>query len=261
MLIVDHVSFNYGKINAIKNISLKVKNGQTVCLIGGNGAGKTTLARLISGILHPAAGSIHFNDINISKIPGYKRVKFGITLVPEGRLLFIRQSVRVNLELGAYHRPRSELPKVHEDMEKVFSIFPRLRDRLEQNACTLSGGEQQMLAIGRALMARPKLLLLDEPSMGLSPILVQELSIALSQLSKYGLSILLVEQNAKLALNISEWGYVMESGKVVLTDSTNKLTENPIVQKIYVGECRQLEEKKRVKPIRRPPAWLRISRP
>ena len=261
MLTVDHVTFSYGKIPAIRDVSLTVKERETVCLLGANGAGKTTLANLISGLLKPASGKILFSDRSINELPAHKIAKIGIALVPEGRHLFSQQSVRVNLELGGSCRRGNTKKEINKDLEMVFRIFPKLRERQRQLAGTLSGGEQQMLAIGRALMARPNLLILDEPSTGLSPLIVQELAQAFTELKNQGLSILLIEQNAYLALSLSERGYAMEVGSIVLAADTEHLRENPLVKQIYLGTSTEdLREKQGLVQSSQSelPVWLRV---
>ena len=223
----------YGNIEALKGISLKVDEGEVVTLIGSNGAGKSTTLRSISGITPPREGSVKFNGTEIGEVPPQEIVQMGISQSPEGRHIFPRMTVRENLELGAYLRKdRSEIQK---DMERVYGLFPRLKERERQKGGTMSGGEQQMLAIGRALMARPKLLLLDEPSMGIAPILVERIYETIAEINRQGTTILLVEQNANYALDVSKRGYVLETGKIAIEDESNKLRTNPEVQKAYLG--------------------------
>ena len=230
---VDDIQTYYGNIQALKGISLEVNEGECVTLIGSNGAGKSTTLRSISGLTPPRTGTIRFDDNDISATPPQDIVQLGISQSPEGRHCFPRMSVRENLELGAYlRRNRGE---INEDMERVFTLFPRLQERDKQKAGTMSGGEQQMLAIGRAMMARPKLLLLDEPSMGLAPILVQRIYETIAEINRSGVAILLVEQNANFALDIARRGYVLETGRIVLTDESKSLRDNPEVQKAYLG--------------------------
>ncbi|HEV7459817.1 MAG TPA: ABC transporter ATP-binding protein [Solirubrobacteraceae bacterium] len=233
MLEVDDIHTFYGNIEALKGISLDVEEGEVVTLIGSNGAGKSTTLRSISGLTPPRTGTIRFDGHDISGTAPQDIVQLGISQSPEGRHCFQRMSVRENLELGAYlRRNRAE---INEDMERVFSLFPRLQEREKQKAGTMSGGEQQMLAIGRAMMARPKLLLLDEPSMGLAPILVERIYETVAEINKQGTTILLVEQNANFALEYSARGYVLETGTVALADKSAALRENPEVQKAYLG--------------------------
>jgi branched-chain amino acid transport system ATP-binding protein len=222
----------YGNIEALKGISLTVEEGEIVTLIGSNGAGKSTTLRSISGLTPPREGSIKFDGNEIGETPPQEIVSMGISQSPEGRKCFSRMTVRENLELGAYLRRDA---KVNEDMRRVFELFPRLEERERQKAGTMSGGEQQMLAIGRALMADPKLLLLDEPSMGIAPILVERIYETIAQINEQGTTILLVEQNANFALGVSKRGYVLETGKVALTDESSALQDNPEVQKAYLG--------------------------
>lgn len=236
MLQVSDVTFFYGGIRALDGVSLVVKPGEVVAIIGANGAGKTTLLRTISGIFRPRSGSITFEGQNITRLSPEKIVHLGISQVPEGRQVFVQQSVQVNLELGAFHRRNTPKAEFQQTLDFVYSLFPVLKERADQIAGTLSGGEQQMLAIGRALMARPKLLLLDEPSMGLAPLIVKEIFEILTELSNQGTPILLVEQNAKMALRVAHRGYVMETGQVVLNDTARQLLETDAVQMIYLGQ-------------------------
>jgi branched-chain amino acid transport system ATP-binding protein len=233
LLEVDDIHTFYGNIEALKGISLEVEEGEVVTLIGSNGAGKSTTLRSISGLTPPRTGTIRFDGNDISATPPQDIVQLGISQSPEGRHCFPRMSVRENLELGAYlRRNRAEIT---EDMERVFTLFPRLQERDKQKAGTMSGGEQQMLAIGRAMMARPKLLLLDEPSMGLAPILVERIYETVAEINKQGTTILLVEQNANFALEYSSRGYVLETGTIALADKSAALRENPEVQRAYLG--------------------------
>jgi branched-chain amino acid transport system ATP-binding protein len=233
LLDVDDIHTFYGNIEALKGISLEVEEGEVVTLIGSNGAGKSTTLRSISGLTPPRTGTIRFDGSDISATPPQDIVQLGISQSPEGRHCFARMTVRENLELGAYlRRNRAE---INEDMERVFALFPRLQERDRQKAGTMSGGEQQMLAIGRAMMARPKLLLLDEPSMGLAPILVERIYETVAEINKQGTTILLVEQNANFALEYSSRGYVLETGTIALADKSAALRENPEVQKAYLG--------------------------
>lgn len=233
MLKVKNLSVNYGMIQAVKDVSFEVNEGEIVTLIGANGAGKSTILRTISGLVRPASGSIEYLEQDIVRVPSRKIVQQGLIQVPEGRHVFKGLTVQENLDLGSFTRKdRSELA---EDLEKVFDRFPILAERKNQDAATLSGGEQQMLAMGRALMAKPKLLLLDEPSMGLAPIFIKEIFRIIQDIQKQGTTILLIEQNAKVALEIADRGYVLETGKVVLTDTGKNLIMSDEVQKAYLG--------------------------
>ena len=232
LLKVDHLSVNFGSIKAVKDVSFHVDEGEIVTLLGANGAGKSTIMRTIIGLESPAAGEIVYNGQNICRRDTRKRVSAGITLVPEGRRVFPRFSVRDNLFMGAFVNDKS---KFDENMETVFKLFPRLKERENQPAGTLSGGEQQMLALGRALMATPKLLLLDEPSLGLAPIIVTDILAMVKRIRDMGTTILLVEQNARSALKISDRAYVLETGKFVLSGTAEELLASPQVQKAYLG--------------------------
>jgi branched-chain amino acid transport system ATP-binding protein len=233
LLEVEDIHTYYGNIEALKGISLEVDEGEVVTLIGSNGAGKSTTLRSISGLTPPRTGTIRFDGRDISGTAPQDIVQLGISQSPEGRHCFPRMSVRENLELGAYlRRDRAE---INEDLDRVFSLFPRLQERDKQKAGTMSGGEQQMLAIGRAMMARPKLLLLDEPSMGLAPILVERIYETVAEINRQGTTILLVEQNANFALEYASRGYVLETGTVALADKSGALRENPEVQRAYLG--------------------------
>jgi branched-chain amino acid transport system ATP-binding protein len=232
LLEVEEIHTFYGNIEALKGVSIQVEEGEIVTLIGSNGAGKSTTLRSIAGLTPARTGSIRMDGQEISDIPPQEIVQRGISLSPEGRHCFPRMSVRENLDLGAYLRRDNEIAG---DMERVFDLFPRLKEREKQKAGTMSGGEQQMLAIGRALMARPRLLLLDEPSMGIAPILVQRIYETIGEINKQGTTILLVEQNANYALGISRRGYVLETGRVALTDASERLRSDPEVQKAYLG--------------------------
>ncbi len=234
MLIVDGIETYYGNIRALANISLTIYPGEIVTLIGGNGAGKTTTLRTISGITPPRRGAITLNGKRIERTPPEQIVRLGVSQSPEGRRVFSRMTVRENLEMGAFSR--SDRENIAEDTERVLNLFPRLRERLEQKSGTMSGGEQQMLAISRALMSRPRLLLLDEPSMGLSPILIQQIFQIITDINKQGTTILLVEQNALQALSISHRGYVIQTGNIVLEDSGANLLKSEMVRKAYLGE-------------------------
>lgn len=233
MLELNDIHTYYGAIHALKGISLKVNDGEIVTLIGSNGAGKTTTLRTIQGLLRPRTGTIMLNDLELHKLPSHEVAAHGIAQSPEGRMIFSRMSVLENLEMGAYTRTDKEnIPK---DLERVLTLFPRLRERIKQKGGTLSGGEQQMLSMARALMARPKILLLDEPSMGLSPILVDLIFDTIVAINKEGTTILLVEQNALMALSIAHRGYVIQTGEIILADSAENLKKNEMVQKSYLG--------------------------
>jgi branched-chain amino acid transport system ATP-binding protein len=233
MLEVSDLHTFYGNIEALKGVSLEVNEGEVVTLIGSNGAGKSTTLRSISGLTPPRQGSIKFNGREIGEMAPQDIVQLGISQSPEGRHCFPRMTVRENLDLGAYLRRDTD--GINSDLDRVFTLFPRLQEREKQKAGTMSGGEQQMLAIGRALMARPKLLLLDEPSMGLAPVLVERIYETVAEINEQGTTILLVEQNANFALEVSKRGYVLETGTVALTDDSAALRENPEVQKAYLG--------------------------
>jgi branched-chain amino acid transport system ATP-binding protein len=235
LLRLEDVHTYYGAIHALKGISLEVREGEIVTLIGANGAGKSTTLRSINGLNHPRQGSITFDDTDITTTPAHEIVKMGISQSPEGRHVFPRMTVFENLEMGAYQRQKGT-PEYKEDLERVFTLFPRLKEREGQKAGTLSGGEQQMLAMGRALMARPKLLLLDEPSMGLAPIFVERIFEIVVEINKQGTPVLLVEQNALMALDVANRGYVLETGIVKLADSAAMLRANEDVRKAYLGE-------------------------
>jgi branched-chain amino acid transport system ATP-binding protein len=232
LLEVTDIQTYYGAIQALKGVSLSVEEGEVVTLIGSNGAGKSTTLRSISGLTPARAGKIVIDGEDITRVPAHEIVAYGIALSPEGRHCFPRMTVRENLDLGA-HRRRG--PEIESDLERVFELFPRLQERERQKAGTMSGGEQQMLAIGRALMARPRLLMLDEPSMGIAPILVQRIYETIAEINRGGVTILLVEQNANYALDVSKRGYVMETGRVVLSGDSDKLRTDPEVQRAYLG--------------------------
>jgi branched-chain amino acid transport system ATP-binding protein len=234
ILKVDGIHTFYGTIEALKGVSLEVGEGEIVTLIGSNGAGKTTTLRSINGLNHPRQGIIIFQGDDVTKTPPHEIVRRGISQSPEGRKLFPRMSVTENLEMGAFQR--TDRAEIGEDQDRVFSLFPRLAERKSQKAGTMSGGEQQMLAIGRALMARPKLLLLDEPSMGLAPILVEKIFEIVKEINEQGTPILLVEQNALMALDVADRGYVLETGKVALADDAAALRRDEQVRKAYLGE-------------------------
>jgi branched-chain amino acid transport system ATP-binding protein len=234
LLELQGVETYYGSIQALKGISIDVREGEIVTLIGANGAGKSTTLRSINGLNHPRKGTISFQGRDITNDAPHSIVKRGIAQSPEGRKLFPRMSVTENLEMGAFQR--SDRAAIREDMERVFTLFPRLAERRTQKAGTMSGGEQQMCAIGRALMARPTLLMLDEPSMGLAPIFVERIFETIVEVNKQGTSILLVEQNALMALHVANRGYVLETGTVALADDAKALAQNPQVRKTYLGE-------------------------
>jgi branched-chain amino acid transport system ATP-binding protein len=234
LLQLDNVHSYYGNIHALHGVSLHVNRGEIVTLIGANGAGKSTTIRTISGIMHPREGSIHFEGQPIHNIPAHDLVGKGIAQSPEGRRIFPRLTVEDNLQMGAFLR--RDKKSIADDMEMVFGMFPRLKERRKQLGGTLSGGEQQMLAIGRALMARPHLLLLDEPSMGLAPVLVESIFEIIKQINAQGTTILLVEQNALMALEVAQRGYVLQTGSVVLSDEAGALLKNELVRKAYLGE-------------------------
>ena len=223
----------YGNIHALKGISLTVEEGEIVTLIGANGAGKSTTLKTISGLLRPRQGEVTFDGERIDGIPAHGIVAKGICQAPEGRRIFPRMTVRENLEMGAFQRAKGA--ELASDFERVYTLFPRLKERIGQNGGTLSGGEQQMLAIGRALMARPNVLLLDEPSMGLAPILVEQIFEIIKDINAAGTTILLVEQNALMALGIAKRGYILQTGEIVLEDAADKLIVNPEVRKAYLG--------------------------
>jgi branched-chain amino acid transport system ATP-binding protein len=233
MLEVNNIHTFYGNIHALKGISLEVNEGEIVTLIGANGAGKTTTLRTISGLLKPREGKIKLNGEDLSKYKAHEIVFKGVTMVPEGRGVFAQLTVDENLEMGAFSR--RDRDAIKHDTDRVFTLFPRLKERRRQVAGTLSGGEQQMLATGRALMARPKLILMDEPSMGLAPMLVEGIFDTIQSINKEGTTVLLVEQNALMALSIANRGYVLQTGEIVLSDTAKNLAENEMVQKAYLG--------------------------
>ncbi len=233
MLTVDNVHTYYGNIHALKGVSLNIEKGEIVTLLGGNGAGKTTTLRTICGLLKPREGAVHHNGEDLLKYKAHEIVYKGISMVPEGRGVFARLTVTENLEMGAYSR--SDNQEIQRNMERIYSLFPRLKERRTQVAGTLSGGEQQMLATGRALMCNPSLLLMDEPSMGLAPVLVELIFDTIQQINREGTTILLVEQNALMALGIAHRGYVLQTGQIVLSDTAENLKKNPTVQKAYLG--------------------------
>jgi branched-chain amino acid transport system ATP-binding protein len=235
LLEIRHLTVSYGGIKAVKGIDMDITSGELVCLIGANGAGKTTTLKAISGLIPPSQGAIHYRGKSITRHPTHEIVRQGLALVPEGRGVFSRMTVAENLDMGAY--ARNDKNEIKNDLDRIYGLFPRLHERRQQKAGTLSGGEQQMLAMGRALMSKPTLLLLDEPSMGLAPLMVQKIFETISAISKQGITILLVEQNANLALEISHRGYVMESGVITIKDSAHSLRENPQVRAAYLGEA------------------------
>jgi len=232
LLELADISVRYGAIPALRNVDISVEEGEIVALLGANGAGKTTTLRTISGLVHPSSGTVHFDQWDISHFPAHEVVAFGIGHVPEGRRIFPRLSVMENLEMGAYRRKG----RLNEDFERIFALFPILEQRRRQDGGTLSGGEQQMLAIGRALMSRPRLLLLDEPSMGLAPLIVEAIFDIIEQIRSSGATILLVEQNAAQALQVADRGYVLENGHIVMSDQAVTLLDDDRVRRAYLGE-------------------------
>ncbi len=235
LLEINNIHSYYGNIHALQGISLHIYEGEIVTLIGANGAGKSTTIRTVSGVMHPREGSIHFDGQAIHQLPAHSLVSKGISQSPEGRRIFPRLSVRDNLAMGAYKR--NDRKGIRQDIDRIYSLFPRLKERAKQYGGTLSGGEQQMLAIGRALMARPRLLLLDEPSMGLAPVLVEQIFEIIVRINKEeGTTILLVEQNALMALEVAKRGYVLQTGTVVLHDNADALMHNEMVRRVYLGE-------------------------
>jgi branched-chain amino acid transport system ATP-binding protein len=232
LLEVEEVHARYGSIEALRGVSLTVNEGEVVTLIGSNGAGKSTTLRSISGLTPARAGKVVFRGEDITRVPAHEIVGRGIAFAPEGRHCFPRMTVRENLDLGAHRRHG---PEIQEDLERVYLLFPRLKERERQKAGTMSGGEQQMLAIGRALMARPRLLMLDEPSMGIAPILVQRIYETIGEINRSGVTILLVEQNANYALELARRGYVLETGRIVLSGPSEQLRDDPEVQRAYLG--------------------------
>ncbi len=235
LLELEHLQVAYGGIQAVKGIDLRVGAGELVCLIGANGAGKTTTLKGITGLQPVKSGAIRYDGEDITGKPAFELVRKGLSMVPEGRGVFGALSIDENLAMGAY--TRSDAAQIRRDFERVFELFPRLKERRKQTAGTLSGGEQQMLAMGRAMMSRPKLLLLDEPSMGLAPLMVQKVFETVLAIAREGVTILLIEQNAKLALEISSRGYVMESGEITLAGSSRQLLSDPKVRAAYLGEA------------------------
>jgi branched-chain amino acid transport system ATP-binding protein len=234
MLELQDVHSYYGNIHALKGITLHVDKGEIVTLIGSNGAGKSTTIRTVSGLMHPREGTITLDGERIDQVPAHKLVGRGISQSPEGRRIFPRMTVLENLKMGAF--VRNDVDGIQEDMDRVFALLPRLKERISQKAGTLSGGEQQMLAIGRALMGRPRLMLLDEPSMGLAPVLVEAIFETIQRINQEGTTILLVEQNALMALEVANRGYVLETGQIVLQGTAEELAANEMVRKAYLGE-------------------------
>ena len=232
MLKVNDINVYYGAIHAIKNVSFEVHEGEIVTLIGANGAGKSTILKTVAGLLISRTGSIEFLDHKLGSVPAHKIVPLGLALVPEGRQVFLQMTVEENLEMGAFTRPNSE---IEDSIADVYQRFPRLKERRRQIAGTLSGGEQQMLAMGRALMSKPKLMMLDEPSMGLAPILVEQIFDIVKELNDHGVTTLLVEQNAQMALSVAHRGYVLETGKIVTTGTGKELLNDEAVKKAYLG--------------------------
>ncbi|TXT24280.1 MAG: branched-chain amino acid transport system ATP-binding protein [Gallionellaceae bacterium] len=237
LLSVENLKVAYGGIQALKGISLEVAPGELVALIGSNGAGKTTALKALAGLLHPAAGKVSYAGKSLHNIPAHQRVRDGLALVPEGRGVFARLSVEENLQMGAY--TRNDAAQIGSDLERMYALFPRLAERRAQLAGTLSGGEQQMVAMARALMSRPKLLMLDEPSMGLAPMMVEKIFATIREISTQGVSILLVEQNARLALEAAQRGYVLESGLIALSGVSGELLGSDAVQRAYLGGGRE----------------------
>jgi branched-chain amino acid transport system ATP-binding protein len=233
LLEVDNIHSYYGNIHALKGVSLTVDNGEIVTLIGGNGAGKTTTLRTITGSMKPLEGAVRLEGEDMAPFKPHEIVYKGVAMVPEGRRIFGRLTVAENLDMGAYTRQSKQ--EIEADLDRIYKLFPRLKERRSQVAGTLSGGEQQMLATGRALMARPRILLMDEPSMGLAPVLVELIFDTIQQINKEGVTILLVEQNALMALAIAHRGYVLQTGEIVLSDTAENLKKNPTVQKAYLG--------------------------
>ncbi len=232
MLKVENINVYYGAIHAIKDVSFEVEEGEIVTLIGANGAGKSTILKTISGLLHTKTGSIHYEGKDLKGVAPHNIVKMGVAHVPEGRRMFSRMTVEENLQMGAFTQPAASLS---DSLENVYTRFPRLKERRKQEAGTLSGGEQQMLAMGRALMSKPKLMMMDEPSMGLAPILVEQIFDIIKELNQAGSTILLVEQNALMALSVANRGYVLETGRIVLNASAKDLLNNDSVKKAYLG--------------------------
>ena len=231
---INDLRVHYGKIEAIKGVTVAVNEGEIVTLIGANGAGKTTILKTVSGLRNVSAGEIVFNGTTINKLPAHERVELGISQVPEGRGIFPGMTVMENLEMGKYFR-NNRKAEMHEDLDRIYQLFPRLKERTDQAGGTLSGGEQQMLAMGRAMMARPKVLLLDEPSMGLAPQMIANIFRIIAEINKQGVTILLVEQNAQQALQLADRGYVLETGNVVKEAKASDLLHDPVVREAYLG--------------------------
>jgi len=234
ILALHNVSTHYGPVQVLRNVSLEIRSGEIVCLLGGNASGKTTTLKTILGYVVPSSGDVILDGTRVNGLPTQGLVERGVSMVPENRRLFKRMTVRENLEIGAYLR--RDRDALEDDLDRVFSLFPRVKERLGQRAGTLSGGEQQMVAVGRALMARPKLLLMDEPSMGLAPILVQQNFEIIKQVNEQGTTIFVVEQNANVALSVAHRGYVLQTGQIVLADTAQGLLENPLMREAYLGE-------------------------
>ncbi len=234
VLELREVSTHYGLVSVLRDVNVRIFPGEIVCLLGGNASGKTTTLKTILGMVVPSKGQVLLDGHVVSGLPTTQIVSRGISMVPENRRLFTRMTVKENLELGAYQR--KDRDKVKEDMERILTIFPRLRERLSQKSGTLSGGEQQMVAMGRALMAQPKVLLMDEPSMGLAPILVEQVFTIIKDINELGTTIFVVEQNANMALSIAHRGYVLQTGQIVLSDSAQSLLNNPLMREAYLGE-------------------------
>ena len=234
MLKVENLSVHYGVIEAVKNVSFEVNEGEVVTLIGANGAGKSTLLRTIIGLVKPQAGKISYNEKEITSLYSQKIVTTGITLVPEGRRVFSNLTVLENLKIGAYMR--NDKAEIEKDIEWIYGMFPRLQERNWQLAGTLSGGEQQMLAVGRALMCRPKLIMMDEPSLGLAPLVIKDIFRIIQEINAKGMTILLIEQNANMALKIADWAYVLETGRITMEGTGKELLENPQIREAYLGK-------------------------
>jgi branched-chain amino acid transport system ATP-binding protein len=234
VLELDDVSTHYGLVSVLRSVTIKIFPGEIVCLLGGNASGKTTTLKTILGIVQPSSGRVRLDGEDVTGLPTKIVVGRGISMVPENRRLFAQMTVRENLELGAYQR--GDRDGIREDMDRIFSLFPRVRERLSQKAGTLSGGEQQMVAMGRALMARPKVLLMDEPSMGLAPVLVEQNFDIIKQINDAGTTVFVVEQNANMALSIADRGYVLQTGQIVLSDTAQRLLDNPLMRQAYLGE-------------------------
>ncbi|MGH2530423.1 MAG: ABC transporter ATP-binding protein [Actinomycetota bacterium] len=234
ILALHNVSTHYGPVQVLRNVSLEIRSGEIVCLLGGNASGKTTTLKTILGYVVPSSGDVILDGTRVNGLPTQGLVERGVSMVPENRRLFKRMTVRENLEIGAFLR--RDRDALEDDLDRVFSLFPRVKERLGQRAGTLSGGEQQMVAVGRALMARPKLLLMDEPSMGLAPILVQQNFEIIKQVNEQGTTIFVVEQNANVALSVAHRGYVLQTGQIVLADTAQALLENPLMREAYLGE-------------------------